>query len=74
MYPPEVNGERKPRKMCVPESLHEKGFMICHAHCTPCFRSPRDKQEERDPRKQDPLAQSLHICKGKDTKLLSLSV
>ena len=32
MYPPEVNGERKPRKMCVPDSLHKKAFRICHAH------------------------------------------
>ena len=26
-----VNGEQKPRKMCIPESLHEKAFRICHA-------------------------------------------
>jgi len=32
MYPPEVNGEKKPRKMCIPESLQEKAFRICHAH------------------------------------------
>ena len=32
MYPPVVNGERKPQKICVPDSLHEKAFRICHAH------------------------------------------
>ena len=32
MYPPVVNGERKPRRLCVPEKLHKKAFRICHAH------------------------------------------
>ena len=34
MYPPAlvVNDERKPRIMCVPDSLHEKAFRICHAN------------------------------------------
>ena len=27
-----VNGERKPRKMCNPDSLDEKLFRICYAH------------------------------------------
>ena len=41
MYQPEVDGERKPRKMCAPESLHKKAFRICHAHPASCHLRAR---------------------------------
>ena len=66
MYPLVVYGDRKLWKMCVPDSLHEKVFRICHAH--PGHLGINKKSEM--------LAGKLaeKIGKSKDTKLRALSL
>ena len=68
MYPLVVYGDRKLWKMCVPDSLHEKVFRICHAH--PGHLGINKKSEMLAGK----LAEFIFFCKSKDTKLRALSL